>query len=78
MQSHYIKVTQEQKMNFGLIFGQLAILKKRLRADYEQLLRVFFSCLQGQKNNLNFLKKYFSICTKKLHKMKVKKPKKNL
>ena len=33
---------------FGLDFGQLAILKKRVWADYEQLLRVFFSCFHGQ------------------------------
>ena len=30
----------EQKMRFGLFLGWLAILKKNLGADYEQLLRV--------------------------------------
>ena len=55
-QSHYIEVAQgdivmEQKMRFGLVLGEMAILKK-MRADYEQLLRVFFSCFQGQKFNL--------------------------
>ena len=39
----------EQKMRFGLVLGQLAILKKKLGADYEQLLRVVFSCFQEQK-----------------------------
>ena len=52
-QSHYIEVAQgdivmEQKMRFGLVLGEMAILKK-MRADYEQLLRVFFSCFQVQK-----------------------------
>jgi hypothetical protein len=27
--------------------GQLAVLKKKVWADYEQLLRVVFSCFQG-------------------------------
>ena len=38
----------EQEMRLGLVKGWLAILKK-MRADYEQLLRVFFSCFQVQK-----------------------------
>ena len=51
-QSHYTEVAQgdvimEQKMRFGLVLGWFAILKK-MGADYEQLLRVVFSCLQGQ------------------------------
>jgi hypothetical protein len=46
----------EQKMRFGQILGRLAVLKK-MGADYEQLSRVFFSCFQGQKNNLNFSKR---------------------
>ena len=59
VQSHYIEVVQgdifmEQKMTFGLVLGRLAILKKKLGANYEQLLRVFFSCFQGQKI-VNFL-----------------------
>ena len=54
VQSHYIEVVQgdifmEQKMTFGLVLGRLAILKKKLGANYEQLLRVFFSCFHGQK-----------------------------
>jgi hypothetical protein len=44
----------EQKMIFGLVLGQLAILKRTLEADYEQLLRVAFSCFHGQKNNFEF------------------------
>ena len=48
-QSHYIEVAQgeifmEQKMRFGLVLGQLAILKNKLGADSEQLLGVCFSC----------------------------------
>jgi hypothetical protein len=79
-QSHYIEVAQgdifmEQKMRFWLVLGRLAILKKELWANYEQLLRVVFSCFQGQKNYLKFSLKYFSVRTKKLHKMKVRKPK---
>ena len=37
----------------------------------EQLIRAFFSCFHGQKNLISF-KKYCSVRTKKLHKMKVK------
>ena len=32
-------------------FGPVGNTEKKLGADYEQLLRVFFSCFQGQKNN---------------------------
>ena len=51
---HYIEVAQgaifvEQKWRSGLVLGQLAVLKKKW-ADYEQLLRVVFSCFHGQKN----------------------------
>ena len=39
-QSHYIEVAQgdifmEQKMLFGLVLGRLAIMKKKVWADYE-------------------------------------------
>jgi hypothetical protein len=37
-------------MRFGLILGWLAILKKKMGADYEQLLRLVFSYFRGQKN----------------------------
>ena len=57
--------------------GRLTILKK-LGADYDQLLRVVSSSFQGQKNNLIFLKKYCSVHTKKMHILKVRKPKENL
>ena len=81
-QSHYIEVAQgaifmEQKIRFGLVLGRLAILKKKLEADYEQLLRVFFSGFLGQKNTLKFFFKYCGVRTKKLHQMKVRKPKIN-
>ena len=35
-----------QKMRFGLVLGQLAILKK-MGPDYEQLLQVFFFMFSG-------------------------------
>ena len=38
----------EQKMWFGLILGWLAILKKKVWVDYEQLLWMFFSSFQVQ------------------------------
>ena len=33
----------------GLFLGRLAILKKKVWADYEQLLREVFSCFHGKK-----------------------------
>ena len=42
----------EQKMRFGLVLVHLAILKKKLGADYEQLLRVFFYVFRGKKKYL--------------------------
>ena len=49
----------EQNMRFGLILGRLAMLKKKLGADYEQLLtlRAVFHCFHGQKKNLIFFLK---------------------
>ena len=52
-QSYYIVVAKwaifmEQNMRFGLVLGQLAILKKKL-GPIEQLLRPLFPCLQGHK-----------------------------
>ena len=38
----------EQELTFGLDLGQLAVQEKRVWADYEQLLRVVFSCFLGQ------------------------------
>ena len=69
-QSHYIEVVQgtiflEQNMIFGLILGWLAILKKvlgRLWATFESS----FCMLSGAKNG-EFILKYCSIHTKKLH-----------
>ena len=55
----------EQNMKFGLILGWLAILKK-MGANYEQLLRSFFSCFQGQKN-VNLFYKHCRVGTKKFH-----------
>ena len=68
----------EQKMRFELVLGRLAILKKKIWADYEQLLTAVFSCFHGQKKFKIFLKNP-SIRTEKLHEMKVRKlPKKSL
>ena len=44
----------EQKMRFGLVLGQLAI-QKKMGADYEQLLKVVFSCFQEEKKIQAFL-----------------------
>ena len=49
--------------------GSWANTEKRVWADYEQLFRVIFSCLGGQKKFQNFFKKYFSNRTEKLLKM---------
>jgi uncharacterized protein YecE (DUF72 family) len=46
-------------VRFGLILGQLAVLKKK-GADYEQLLMAVFACFHGQK-------KHYRVRTKKLH-----------
>jgi hypothetical protein len=40
-----------QKLRFGLVLGRLAVCtEKNNWADCEQLLRVGFSCFQGQNN----------------------------
>ena len=54
-------------------FGLVGIAEKKIGANYEQLLRSFFPCFQGQKENFKFQKKYCSVRTKKMHKMQVKK-----
>ena len=73
--SHYIEVAQEnifmgQKMRFGLVSGRWLYWKK-IGADYEQLLRVIFQV---------FREVLFNYCSvsKKLHKIKLRKPKKKL
>jgi hypothetical protein len=43
----------EQELRFGLDLGQLALLKKNIWADYEQLLRPNFSCFLGKKKKKN-------------------------
>ena len=60
-QSHYREVQRweivmEQELRFGLDLGRMAVLKKRVWANYEQLLRMFFSCFQEQINVKFFLK----------------------
>ena len=54
---------------FWALWAARPLLKKRVWADYEQLLRVFFSCFRGQQI-LEFFFEYCSVRTKKLHKMK--------
>ena len=44
----FFQYCKQQKLRFGLVLGQFAILKKKIRADYEQLLRAVFSCFHGQ------------------------------
>ena len=61
----------EQELRFGLDLGRLAVLKKRVWANYEQLLRVFFSVFRGETNVKKFLK-HCSLRAKKVHKMKLK------
>ena len=39
----------ELELRFGLDLGQLAVLEKRVWADYEQLLRVFFYVFKDKK-----------------------------
>ena len=39
----------EQELTFGLDLGWLALLKKKIWVDYEQLLRPVFSCFHGQE-----------------------------
>ena len=62
----------EQESRFGLDLGQLGVMKKRVGADYKQLLRVFFFVFSWAKKMLYFfLKKRCSVITKKLHKMRL-------
>ena len=39
----------EKYLRFGLVLGQLAILKNKFWADYEQLLRAFFMSSEAKK-----------------------------
>ena len=52
--------------------------KKKVWADYEQLLRPGFLNLYGQKIKLNNFLKYCRVRTEKLHRIKVKKVKKKI
>ena len=58
--------------------SRAALVKKMFGADYEQLLWPVFLCFHLQKINLKFFWKYCSVCTEKLHSIKVKKVKKSL
>ena len=61
----------EQELRFGLDLGRLAVLNKRVCADYDQHLRVVFFMFSGGKN-VKFFSKTLCIRAKKLHKMKLK------
>ena len=45
-------------------FGPVGNTEKKLGANYEQLLRVVFSCFQGQKMILDFVLKHCSVLMK--------------
>jgi hypothetical protein len=62
-----------QKLRFGLVLGRLAILKKNIWVDYEQLLGELFIMFSWSKKKLDLKKNYYSVHTKKLQIMKVKK-----
>ena len=52
---------------FGLDLGWLALLEKRVWADYEQFLRVVFSCYSGKKELIffeNIVKSALKSCIK--------------
>ena len=48
------EIFMEQELRFGLDLCWLTVLKKRVWANYEQLLRAFLSCFQGQIKILKF------------------------
>ena len=54
----------KMKSQFQACLGSRASIEKKIGANYEQLLKVFFMFL--------WAKKYCSICTKKLHRIKIK------
>ena len=73
--SHYTEVTQGvifMEQNMGWFWAGWQYWKKNW-ADYEQLFRSFLSCFYGEKDIFKLFKKYCSVRTKMLHKMKVKK-----
>ena len=53
-----------ENMRFGLILGRLAILKIKFWANSEQLLKAVFSCFQGQKIFMIFLKNIVAVALK--------------
>ena len=54
-------------------FGPVGNTEKKNWANYEQLLRSFFFMFLGVKTKFEISFKYCSVCTKNLHKMKLKK-----
>ena len=49
------EIFMEQELRFGLDLGRLALLKKNIWANYEQLLRPVFSSFRGKKKELKKL-----------------------
>ena len=43
------EIFMEQELRFGLDLGRLALLKKMIWADYEQLFSTVFSSFHGQR-----------------------------
>ena len=54
-----------RNFNFWDVWAARPVHKKKLDADCEQLLMVFFSCFRGKKNQFYF--KNTSVLTEKLH-----------
>ena len=65
-------------MRFGLVLGRLAILKKQIWGQLSTTFEGGFFMFSVEKNIFFFFFEYCSVHTKKLHKMKVRLPKKNL
>ena len=79
IQSPCIEVAQwdifmEKKMRFGLVLGQLAIIKEKFGPFMNNFWGQFFHVFIWPKNLIFFKTK---LRTKNLHKMKVRKPPKN-
>ena len=45
----------EQELRLGLDLDRLALIKKKIGANFEQLLKPVFSCFHGQKKELKTL-----------------------
>ena len=66
------------KINSGLVWAAGQYCEKKVWGQLWATFEAVFLCFHGQKINLKCFWKYCSIRTKKLHRVKVKKLKKNL